>query len=74
MVGQQRLLLDGRDDCVLVGIAPLEVDERFTLDLLLSQERKYLVGHAFRDVGSVRGRSLIVDAVEGADDGGEVLH
>lgn len=50
------------------------MDEDFTLDLLLSQEMVYLVGNAFCDVGSVRGRGFFVDSVDGTDYGGKVLH
>lgn len=37
VVGQHSLLLNGGYECVLIGAPPFEMDERFSLDLLLSQ-------------------------------------
>ena len=53
VMGQHGLLLDGGYECLLIGGAPFEMHESFTLDLLLNQWRVYLFSDAFCDVGTV---------------------
>lgn len=64
---EHSLLLNGGYERVFIRASPFEMDEHFSLDLLLSQMRGYLISDAFCDVGPVRGRSLLVDSVDGAD-------